>query len=66
MKVFVGIKCVIDYNVCVCVKFDYFGVDLDNVKMFMNLFDENVLEEVVRLKEVGVVSEVIVVLIGDA
>lgn len=64
MKVFVFVKCVIDYNVKVCVKVDGIGVDFVNVKMLMNLFDEIVVEEVICLKEVGKVDEVVVVLIG--
>ena len=65
MKVLVGIKRVIDYNVRVRVKSDHSGVDLDNVKMSMNPFDENALEEAVKLKEAGLASEVIAVSVGD-
>lgn len=64
MKVLVFIKWVVDYNVKIWVKFDEIGVDLVNVKMLMNLFDEIFVEEVVCLKEVGVVLEVIVVFVG--
>lgn len=65
MKVFVLIKRVIDYNVKVCVKVDKMDVDLVNVKMVMNLFCEIVIEEVICLKEVGMVIEVVVVIIGN-
>lgn len=64
MKIFVFVKWVIDYNVKVCVKVDGLGVDFVNVKMFMNLFDEIFVEEVLWLKEVGKVSEVVVVFVG--
>jgi len=64
MKVLVPVKRVIDYNVKVRVKPDQTGVDLANVKMSMNPFDEIATEEAVRLKEKGVASEVIAVSIG--
>ncbi len=64
MKVLVPVKRVIDYNVKVRVKADGSGVDLANVKMSMNPFDEIAVEEAIRLKEKGVASEVIVVSIG--
>ena len=64
MKVLVPVKRVIDYNVKVRVKADGTGVDLANVKMSMNPFDEIAVEEAIRLKEAGVASEVIVVSIG--
>ncbi len=64
MKVLVPVKRVIDYNVKVRVKADGSGVDLANVKMSMNPFDEIAVEEAIRLKEKGVVSEIIVVSIG--
>ena len=64
MKVLVPVKRVIDYNVKVRVKADQSGVDLANVKMSMNPFDEIAVEEAVRLKEKGKVTEVIVVSIG--
>jgi electron transfer flavoprotein beta subunit len=64
MKVLVPVKRVIDYNVKVRVKPDQSGVDLANVKMSMNPFDEIATEEAVRLKEKGVVSEIVVVSIG--
>jgi electron transfer flavoprotein beta subunit len=66
MKVVVPVKRVIDYNVKVRVKADGTGVDLANVKMSMNPFDEIAVEEAIRLKEKGVVTEVIVVSIGVA
>ena len=64
MKILVPIKRVIDYNVKVRVKADGTGVDLSNVKMSMNPFDEIAVEEAIRLKEKGVVSEIVVVSIG--
>lgn len=64
MKVLVPVKRVIDYNVKVRVKSDGSGVDLANVKMSMNPFDEIAVEEAIRLKEKGVVSEIVVVSIG--
>ncbi|WP_128254713.1 electron transfer flavoprotein subunit beta/FixA family protein [Falsirhodobacter deserti] len=64
MKVLVPVKRVIDYNVKVRVKADGSGVDLANVKMSMNPFDEIAVEEAVRLKEKGVASEVVAVSIG--
>jgi electron transfer flavoprotein beta subunit len=64
MKVLVPVKRVIDYNVKVRVKADQSGVDLANVKMSMNPFDEIATEEAVRLKEKGVVTEIVVVSIG--
>jgi len=66
MKVLVPVKRVIDYNVKVRVKPDQTGVDLANVKMSMNPFDEIATEEAVRLKEKGVATEVVVVSIGPA
>jgi electron transfer flavoprotein beta subunit len=64
MKVIVPVKRVIDYNVKVRVKADQSGVDLANVKMSLNPFDEIGVEEAVRLKEKGKASEVVVVSIG--
>jgi electron transfer flavoprotein beta subunit len=66
MKVLVPVKRVIDYNVKVRVKADQTGVDLANVKMSMNPFDEISVEEAVRLKEKGKATEVIAVSIGPA
>lgn len=64
MKILVGVKRVIDYNVKVRVKADQTNVDLTNVKMAMNPFCEIAVEEAVRLKEAGVASEVIVMSVG--
>ncbi|MEM6277012.1 MAG: electron transfer flavoprotein subunit beta/FixA family protein [Pseudomonadota bacterium] len=64
MKVLVPVKRVIDYNVKVRVKADGSGVDLANVKMSMNPFDEIAVEEAIRMKEKGTASEVIAVSIG--
>ena len=64
MKVLVPVKRVIDYNVKVRVKADQSGVDLANVKMSMNPFDEIAVEEAVRLKEKGKAKEVVVLSIG--
>ena len=64
MKVLIAVKRVVDYNVKVRVKSDGSGVDIANVKMSMNPFDEIAVEEAVRLKEKGVVTEVIAVSCG--
>jgi electron transfer flavoprotein beta subunit len=64
MKILVPVKRVVDYNVKVRVKSDGSGVDIANVKMSMNPFDEIAIEEAVRLKEKGVVTEVIAVSCG--
>ncbi len=64
MKVLVPVKRVVDYNVKVRVKPDETGVDLANVKMSMNPFDEIAVEEAVRLKEAGTASEILAVSIG--
>ncbi len=64
MKVLVPVKRVVDYNVKVRVKSDGTGVDIANVKMSMNPFDEIAVEEAVRLKEKGAVTEIIVVSCG--
>lgn len=66
MKVLVPVKRVLDYNVKPRVKADGTGVDLANVKMSMNPFDEIAIEEAVRLKEKGAATEVVVVTIGVA
>ena len=66
MKVLVPVKRVVDYNVKVRVKGDGSGVELANVKMSMNPFDEIAVEEAVRLKEAGAASEIVVVSIGPA
>ena len=64
MKILVPVKRVIDYNVKPRVKADGTGVELANVKMSMNPFDEIAVEEAVRLKEKGVVSEIVAVSCG--
>src|SRR6202011_2647267 len=64
MKILVPVKRVVDFNVKVRVKADGSGIDLANVKMAMNPFDEIAVEEAVRLKEAGVATEVIVVSAG--
>ena len=64
MKILVPVKRVIDYNVKVRVKADGTGVDLANVKMSMNPFDEIAVEEAIRLKEKGVADEIVAVSIG--
>lgn len=64
MKLLVAVKRVIDYNVKVRVKADQSGVDLANVKMSMNPFDEIAVEEAIRLKEAGVATEVVAVSLG--
>ncbi|HWK41940.1 MAG TPA: electron transfer flavoprotein subunit beta/FixA family protein [Croceibacterium sp.] len=66
MKILVPVKRVIDFNVRPRVKADGSGVDLANVKMSMNPFDEIAVEEAIRLKEKGVASEIIAVSIGPA
>jgi electron transfer flavoprotein beta subunit len=66
MKVLVGVKRVVDYNVKVRVKSDGSGVDIANVKMSMNPFDEIAVEEAMRLKEKGAVTEVVAVSCGVA
>ncbi len=66
MKVLVPVKRVVDYNVKVRVKSDGSGVDVSGVKMSMNPFDEIAVEESVRLRERGVVDEIVVVSIGTA
>src|SRR5207248_11651370 len=64
MKVLVPVKRVIDFNVKVRVKADGAGVDLANVKMSMNPFDEIAVEEAIRLREKGEASEIVAVSIG--
>ncbi|MBV9372951.1 MAG: electron transfer flavoprotein subunit beta/FixA family protein [Alphaproteobacteria bacterium] len=66
MKVLVPVKRVVDYNVKVRVKSDGSGVDIANVKMSMNPFDEIAVEEAIRLKEKGVATEIVAVSIGPA
>src|SRR5438045_9068222 len=64
MKALVAVKRVVDYNVKIRVKADKTGVELANVKMSMNPFDEIAVEEALRLREKGTVSEVIAVSLG--
>lgn len=64
MKILVPVKRVVDYNVNIRVKADGSGVDLANVKMSMNPFDEIAVEEALRLREAGIASEVVAVSIG--
>jgi electron transfer flavoprotein beta subunit len=66
VKILVAVKRVVDANFRVRVKPDGTGVDLDNVKMSMNPFDEIAVEEAVRLKEAGIATEIVVVSIGPA
>ncbi|CAN5118701.1 electron transfer flavoprotein subunit beta/FixA family protein [soil metagenome] len=66
MKLLVAVKRVIDYNVKPRVKMDGSGIDLANVKMSMNPFDEIAVEEAIRLKEKGVATEIVAVSIGPA
>jgi electron transfer flavoprotein beta subunit len=66
MKVLIAVKRVIDFNVKVRVKSDGSGVELTNVKMSMNPFDEIAVEEAVRLKEKGTVQEIVAVSVGPA
>ena len=66
MKALVCVKRVIDYNVKIRVKSDKSGVETENVKMSMNPFDEIAVEEAVRLKEKGVVSEIVICSIGNS
>ena len=64
MKIIVPIKWVVDYNVKIRVKSDHSGVELDNVKMSMNPFDEIAVEEAIRLKEAGIAEEIVALSIG--
>ena len=66
MKILVAVKRVVDYNVKVRVKSDQSGVDIANVKMSMNPFDEIAVEEAVRLKEAGKATEIVAVSCGVA
>jgi electron transfer flavoprotein beta subunit len=66
MKILVPVKRVVDYNVKIRVKADGSGVDLANVKMSMNPFDEIAVEEALRIKEAGKATEVVLVTIGPA
>src|ERR1700692_4169783 len=66
MRVLVPVKRVVDYNVKIRVKTDGSGVELANVKMSMNPFDEIAVEEAIRLKEAGQATEIVAVSIGSA
>lgn len=66
MKILVAIKRVVDYNIQVRIKPDGSNVDIDNVKMGVNPFDENAIEEALRLKEKGIANEVIAVSLGTS
>jgi electron transfer flavoprotein beta subunit len=66
MKILVAVKRVVDANFRIRVKRDGSGVDLDNVKMAMNPFDEIAVEEAIRLKEKGIASEIVAVSVGPA
>ena len=66
MKVLIPVKRVVDYNVKIRVKADQSGVETANVKMSMNPFDEIAVEEAMRLKEAGLVTEIIAVSVGPA
>src|SRR5690554_6167396 len=66
MKILVAIKRVVDYNIQVRIKPDGSNVDIDNVKMGVNPFDENAIEEALRLKEKGIATEVIAVSLGTS
>ena len=66
MKILIAVKRVVDYNVKVRVKPDHTGVDLVNVKMSINPFDEIAIEQAVKLKEQGKIAEVVAITIGDA
>ena len=65
MKALIAVKRVVDFNVKVRVKADGSGVDIGNVKMSMNPFDEIAVEEAVRLKEAGKISEIVAVSLGE-
>ena len=66
MKVLVAIKRVVDYNIKVRIKPDDSDVDIDNVKMGVNPFDENAIEEALRLKEKGIATEIVAVTLGGS
>lgn len=66
MKILIPVKRVVDYNVKIRVKADQSGVELDNIKMSMNPFDEIAVEEAVKLKEAGKATELVAVTIGPA
>ena len=66
MKILVAVKRVVDYNIKVRIKADGSNVDIDGVKMGINPFDENALEEALRLKEKGIATEVVAVALGTS
>lgn len=66
MKILVAVKRVVDYNIKVRIKADGSNVDIDGVKMGINPFDENAVEEAIRLKEKGIATEIVVVSLGTA
>ncbi len=66
MKILVAVKRVVDYNIKVHIKPDGSNVEIDGVKMSVNPFDENAIEEALKLKEKGIASEVVVVSLGTA
>ncbi|MEY3882907.1 MAG: hypothetical protein RLZZ379_185, partial [Pseudomonadota bacterium] len=66
MKILVAVKRVVDYNIKVRIKTDGSDVDIEGVKMGINPFDENAIEEALRLKESGLATEVLVVAIGNS
>ena len=66
MKILVPVKRVVDFNVKIRVRSDGSGVDLANIKMSMNPFDEIAIEEAIRLKEAGKAAEIVAVSIGPA
>ncbi|MEX2642986.1 MAG: electron transfer flavoprotein subunit beta/FixA family protein [Acetobacterales bacterium] len=66
MKILIPVKRVVDYNVKIRVKSDNSGIDLDNVKMSMNPFDEIAVEEAIKLKEAGAADELVAVSIGPS
>ena len=65
MKILVPVKRVVDYNVKIKIKSDNSGVDLENIKMAMNPFDEIAVEEAVRLKEKNICKEITVISVGS-
>lgn len=66
MKILVAVKRVVDYNIKVRIKPDGSNVDIDGVKMGINSFDENAIEEGLRLKDKGVASEIVAVSLGTS
>ena len=66
MKILVAVKRVVDYNVKIHIKSDGSNVDIDSVKMGINPYDENAIEEALRLKEQGIATEIVAVTIGTA